>query len=725
MQIRSLTALSLTLLIGVEAMGTTFALPAEAAGPSTGSTLLLPLTPKIDPIAPASSPVEPEINPGAATPVKTNQAKRTPAASPKAASRPVARPAARPATAVAKPQQDELAEPLLMPETPILDTAVTQSDLREGPIKISAESDNSAILEANATEDDLQIAEAEQGITEDVTLKGAIQIIADDTEYDQEKNTFLGTGNAVAIIGGQNSKLEADMILYDQNAGMIDARGNVKILRQGQLTTGTSFKFKVASDEYLITNPDTEMKGTVVVARTGYGTKEGINFRKGTMTLPEPIHIGKNSMYGGVSAGQEVAEKMTHPDAFLPAKPSFTFKARKMVYENYKESGNLTVFGGKLAFGRFNVPLPKFTATVGQENNVMFPVTPMLTSNIQTGGINVGPSFNYAVGKTGKLHWAPMIQFGGRSASSAGTDSNSGSIGLSGQVGFSNKRMSGHIAYGSVSNLFVADYKAQITKNLRFQSGINRYLEDGMNGYRRARYILEAVHTTTKGGIPFLNGINFRSAAGWAKDNPQLVQQSSQEYADLFGQNQYRKQQASGFRLSEQITTSTHPIFAVGDDKYGIKSFIFGGVGLNAYSSGDARLMGQLGPTIDLKLNRFRLQTTYFQTAVRGNSPFVFDQFIQGTRSVNITGDVRVCKWLTVGGGYGYNLNDKMAYSKTLMAAIGPEDFKLVVQRSILTNMNRFGFDVLYGAPIPFQKLVLKGSPDHGQLGGNAGAGVF
>ena len=136
-------------------------------------------------------------------------------------------------------------------------------------------------------------------------------------------------------------------------------------------------------------------------------------------------------------------------------------------------------------------------------------------------------------------------------------------------------------------------------------------------------------------------------------------------------------------------------------------------------------LMGQLGPTIDLKLNRFRLQTTYFQTAVRGNSPFVFDQFIQGTRSVNITGDVRVCKWLTVGGGYGYNLNDKMAYSKTLMAAIGPEDFKLVVQRSILTNMNRFGFDVLYGAPIPFQKLVLKGSPDHGQLGGNAGAGVF
>src|ERR1700722_3497209 len=61
-------------------------------------------------------------------------------------------------------------------------------------------------------------------IDEKTTLKGTIQIVADDTEFDQNKNTFLGTGNAVALIGRQNSKLQADSILYHQNNQMIDAR---------------------------------------------------------------------------------------------------------------------------------------------------------------------------------------------------------------------------------------------------------------------------------------------------------------------------------------------------------------------------------------------------------------------------------------------------------------------------------------------------------------------
>ncbi|MBS1996310.1 MAG: hypothetical protein JSS86_08375, partial [Cyanobacteria bacterium SZAS LIN-2] len=75
-------------------------------------------------------------------------------------------------------------------------------------------------------------------LRDDSTFNGFVKIVADRTESDLEKNAFLGTGNAVAIIGGQNSKLEADTILYDQAKGMIDARGNVKILRNGQLTTG-------------------------------------------------------------------------------------------------------------------------------------------------------------------------------------------------------------------------------------------------------------------------------------------------------------------------------------------------------------------------------------------------------------------------------------------------------------------------------------------------------
>jgi hypothetical protein len=559
--------------------------------------------------------------------------------------------------------------------------------------------------------------------TDDVTLKGTIQIVADDTEYDQEKNTFLGTGNAVAIIAGQDSKLEADMILYDQNSQMIDARGNVRILRGGQLSTGTSFKFNVTSDEYLITNPDTELQGTTVVARKGFGSKSGLSFRSGTMSMPTPFYLNKNAFWGPVSYGEIVGQKLAHPEAYVPPKQSFKFKAHKMVYERYKEQGNLTVFGGRMMFGEFGIPLPKFTASIGKENGrVVFPITPTITNNLQMGGINVGPSFNYAVGKEGKLTWTPMVQFGGRNL--AGSGSNSNSIGLSGQVAYSNRRMSAHIAAGSVSNLVVADFKYAIRGGLRFQSGINRFLDDGMFGFRRARLMAELVDNhPLRVQIPLLSGVIFRTSAGWAQDNPQLINVTS-NYAKLFNTTNSTnttttvKKQPSAFRLQEQIQASSQPLFVVGNQKYGVRSYIYGGLGLRRYSSGQSMLMAQAGPVLDVHLDRIRVQTSYTQSTVRGKSPFVFDQFIQGQRSAYVTGDYRINKYLTIGGTIAYNLDAKLAYGKTLNAVIGPEDFKLLLSREFLTGQNRFGFDVLYGHPIPFDKLVLKGRPDQGQLGG-------
>src|SRR5262249_50431353 len=163
-----------------------------------------------------------------------------------------------------------------------------------------------------------------------------------------------------------NSKLEADTILYDQNDQTIDARGNVRILRNGQLTTGTAFKFKVTSDEYLITKPDTELQGSQIVARKGYGSKDGLVFRSGTMSMPTPFFFSKNVNNGPISYREEVPQQKYHPEGYLPEHSSFRFRARKMVYERYKEADNLTVYGGRVEMGDFSIPIGKFVCTVGQ-----------------------------------------------------------------------------------------------------------------------------------------------------------------------------------------------------------------------------------------------------------------------------------------------------------------------------------------------------------------------
>lgn len=574
-------------------------------------------------------------------------------------------------------------------------------------------------LEVDIEDDEDKSETLSTDVSEDTTLKGTIQIVADDTEYDSEKNTFLGTGNAVCIIGGQDSKLEADMILYDQNNEIIDARGHVTILRDGQVTTGKAFKFAVNSDEYLITKPDTEVNGATIVARTGIGANDGMAFKQGKLKLPKPFVFQRNQFYGPVGYFTELQNKKYHPEAYLPANPSFKFKARKMVYEKYKDQGNLTVFGGRMMFGKFGIPMPKMIATITKDgNDVVLPIAPSIGNNLQVGGLHFGPKFTTMLpNNKGTVSWSPMIQVGGRTLDGVASSSNGSGIGLSGRATISTKKLKANIAAGSVNNLMVADLHYRINKTMRLQSGINRFMDDGMFGFRRARLAAEVVDTRTFSKVPFLSFVGSRSSFGWMQDNPQLVNLNP-EYADLFGGTQTTKIMNSGFKLQQQITATTHPIFALGDDKYGVKSYIYGGVAARGYSSGDLSLIGQLGPILDIRLNRVKLNINYNQSAVRGDSPFVFDQFIQGQRSVNMMGDVKVSKYLTLGGGLGYNLTNKLFYSKTITAAIGPEDFKVLLTRDMVRGMNRVGFDILYGAPVKFNSLVMKGRPDHGQLGG-------
>ncbi|PZM81365.1 MAG: hypothetical protein DKT66_19315 [Candidatus Melainabacteria bacterium] len=560
-----------------------------------------------------------------------------------------------------------------------------------------------------------KIDESSLTINEDTTLKGTIQIVADDTEYDQQKNTFLGTGNAVAIIAGQNSKLEADMIMYDQNTELMDARGNVRIYRDGQVTTGSAFKFKVNSDEYLITNPDTEVQGTSIVARKAYGTDEGLNFRNGTMKMPKPITVSSNIGYAPLNYQDELFEKRLHPDAYIPENASFKFSARKMVYERYKDHDNLTVFGGRMMFGKLGVKLPKFTATVGQENNVVFPITPYIGNNMMSGGLNLGPNFHRSLGKYGVLSYAPLIQLGGRRLE--GTTSETKNLpGVGAQIGFQNQRLQAHLAYGSNSDLLIGDLKYKISRTTRYQGGVNRFMEDGLFGFRRARILSEFVDLRSTNKIPFLSSLSFRTAAGWAQDNPQLINLTP-EYAKLFNKSTSTKT-VSAYRFSETLSASTHPLFKIGNEKYGVSSNLSGGLALRYYSTGDAMAMAQIGPNVEAVADRFKIRVGYTQSAIRGESPFVFDQFIQGTRSAYVAGGFRVSKYLTLGGSVGYNFIDKLAYSKSMTAAIGPQDFKLLLSRDFLTGNQRMGFDLIYGQQIPFNRLVLKGSPDHGQLGG-------
>ncbi len=163
---------------------------------------------------------------------------------------------------------------------------------------------------------------------------------------------------------------------------------------------------------------------------------------------------------------------------------------------------------------------------------------------------------------------------------------------------------------------------------------------------------------------------------------------------------------------------STHPIFTVGNQKYGGEMTFFAAAALRAYSTGDRSTIGQIGPSVTGHLGAARLQAGYAQSTVSGSSPFVYDEFIQGSKSTFLNGDVKVSKWLTLGTALGYNMDAKLMYQRAITAAVGPDDLKLVGMYDQISGTSRFGFDVFYGRPVNYKSLVMKSAPDAGQLSG-------
>jgi len=81
-----------------------------------------------------------------------------------------------------------------------------------------------------------------------------LNLNGDKTMNDSEQKLVTVRGHATAAIDGQDAKLTACKIVYDHNTRILDASGDVRILRHKTVTTGHRCKFKIDSPDYLVTS---------------------------------------------------------------------------------------------------------------------------------------------------------------------------------------------------------------------------------------------------------------------------------------------------------------------------------------------------------------------------------------------------------------------------------------------------------------------------------------
>jgi lipopolysaccharide assembly outer membrane protein LptD (OstA) len=108
------------------------------------------------------------------------------------------------------------------------------------------------------------------------------------------KTFFTAIGNARAFIEGEKAAVDADEISYNDSTGMMDVRGHVHLVRNGVLTTGEEFKFKVRSNDYLITEPPIDNVARPLTTKLSI-TEVSVDRRKVEL---EPIRTGTDYIDG-------------------------------------------------------------------------------------------------------------------------------------------------------------------------------------------------------------------------------------------------------------------------------------------------------------------------------------------------------------------------------------------------------------------------------------------
>ncbi len=559
-----------------------------------------------------------------------------------------------------------------------------------------------------------------------------VDIVADEVFYNQEQNHYDAKGNAETYLPGKNAKLFADYISYDSESELLEAFGNIKIIqapetmsltgleRDSKLPLGTNviygtyISFNTTSNEYELKEPKLYVNGLKLKARTAKSTyvaaqkkKKSENvlvFSDGVMATDHPITVYAhgNNIYTRYSAEQARfnAHKVYDWDD-ISDKQTLHYSAREIYYDNTSKTNNLRIKGARVWMNdKFSLPAPfDINTTVGEAADTKFK-GPVIGTTERIGGFALGPRYFFDAEK-GVFSLVPVVQLGN------GHKVGAGLIGTFNTPGDKTAIMAG---YGTLYNRPIASFHQEIfDKHLQANALVNQYKRDSIFGSSLVGQSYE-LSSDFKLKLPFMDerGMRIRAAAGWEKDNNELFssqrreQLASQRPGDNLGEEH------SGFKSEVETSFYTQPAIRRGNELYNFSLRAKAKGAARYYGTGDFMTIASFGPSIEARVDNLSFEVAYLFSSVTGQSPFLFDQFIDGSQSVVFDGDYRVNKWLSLGTLFTYNMTRQQFVRNEVRTEFGPHDMKLRLSYDTILNQVAIGFNAIYGEPVKYDKLKVK-----------------
>jgi len=517
----------------------------------------------------------------------------------------------------------------------------------------------------NAPKSDQEAPSLQAGVT-------MIDLNSDKLDYFQENNQMVATGSARLNIKEQNSQLEADKITYDQDKQIVIAEGNVKITKEGRVINGEYAKIDLNKESALINDPRTEISKINIKAKTADVYPNSLIIKNGRASINNKdlkLQLSSNEF-----SPRELRDfKNTDSGPIDESKPPrYKITCKEITINNKGDSSIISIKNATIRVGKIKVAsIPNLEISTDNEITRIETMLPEAGYTQDLGGY-FGPShvFNIANGSTLKV--SPLLMFDNKGGSK---------IGFGGMARFTSLSNKTEVGYGTVKDkLVVRGEQKLFTPYTKFYYGSNAFIDDGLYGDKKARYLAEIVDERKLG-----SAMNFdlftRASAGYAED-----------YNRSFGTGR--------FKLQGDLINNK-PIFSIRNDLLQFR--LHSQFDVSVYGNGDTFALMRAGPRFDSKLGRLKLTSTYFQAGIHGQSPFEFDRFDQGKSNLILGGEFKVTNYLDIGHVRNLNLtkdryDGRLATESQYYARVGPEDFKFKLGYDTVRKRSTFGLDLMLGS---------------------------
>ena len=548
-----------------------------------------------------------------------------------------------------------------------------------------------------------------------------MQVTADEINYSQNTDFYEAIGSAEAYLPDRGSTLYADRITYDGKTKLVEAFGAVKMVsgegKNQTIVHGTYTSFQTDTSLLNLTAPRVFMTGIKLKAREATGKleekkgdeaqKKNIKFFDGVLAVDEPMNLylrgyRLGTRYSRDSVREDRDAEVSWDD--LPERATFKYSAKEITYDDTKKVNNLSIKGARIWLtDDFSIPSPvHITSTIGEAADTKFR-GPILGTQERIGGFALGPRFFYAPDNNiGLFSAAPVLQMGDSANFGAGL------ILTYSRPGDTTAIMGG---YGSLDDRWIVNAHQKLAYGFEFNILKNQFINSAMFGTTLVGEFAEIAHNT-RVRAPFLDrrGIQLHNSVGIAKDNAELF--SSRRLEDLRERlaesGLTSDKDLRSFRSEHSANFYTKPAWRRGNEQYNISLSARGQGALRFYGTGDYLAIARFGPALEARLDKLAFEIDYLFAAVSGESPFLFDQFIDGNQSVVFDGDYQISKWFSIGTFLTFNMDSERFVRNQMRMMLGPDDFKMIFSYDTILNQIALGFNMIMGDPLKFDSLSVR-----------------